>query len=110
MLAYFAGRAFGGPKLCPPISPKKTWSGAIVGTAGGVLAAIALQRIVGQIGWASSTSARGAGLGLLLSVAAQAGDLLESWIKRRFGAKDASRSFPDMAASWTGSTVFGLPR
>jgi phosphatidate cytidylyltransferase len=94
VLAYFAGRSFGGPKLCPPISPKKTWSGAIVGTAGGVLAAIALQRIFGQIGWGIFNIGAWCGLGLLLSVASQAGDLLESWIKRRFGAKDASTLIP----------------
>src|SRR5579884_1330200 len=42
VLAYFAGRAVGGPKLCPAISPKKTWSGAIAAAAGGVLVAVAL--------------------------------------------------------------------
>ena len=37
LAAYFAGRAFGGPKLMPAVSPKKTWSGAIGGTLAAVV-------------------------------------------------------------------------
>jgi phosphatidate cytidylyltransferase len=94
VLAYFAGRSVGGPKLCAAISPKKTWSGALAGAIGGILAALALQRIFGQMGWGVFDAIAWGGLGLLLSVASQAGDLLESWIKRRFGAKDASTLIP----------------
>jgi phosphatidate cytidylyltransferase len=94
VLAYFAGRTFGGPKLCPPISPKKTWSGAIAGAVGGVLAAIAMQRLFALADWGVFNAAAWGGLGLLFSVAAQGGDLLESWIKRRCGAKDASTLIP----------------
>jgi phosphatidate cytidylyltransferase len=115
VLAYFAGRSFGGPKLCAPISPKKTWSGAIVGTAGGVLAAIALQRIFAQLDWGVFNATAWGGLGLLLSVASQAGDLLESWIKRRFGAKDASTLIPGhggvmdrLDGFWAAAFVAGL--
>lgn len=91
VLGYFAGRAFGGPKLCAPISPKKTWSGAIAGAFGGmaIAAGLAQSHLFG-----SYSTAAFAAIGLLLSVVAQGGDLLESWVKRRFGAKDASQLIP----------------
>lgn len=89
IFAYFAGRTFGGPKLCPAISPKKTWSGAIAGTAGAVLVSLALAHYFGSFNWIAI-----AVVALLLSMLSQAGDLLESWVKRRFGAKDASHLIP----------------
>jgi phosphatidate cytidylyltransferase len=94
VLAFFAGRTFGGPRLCPPISPKKTWSGAIAGALGGLLAALALERIFAAAGLGVFNPVAWAALGLGLSAISQAGDLLESWIKRRFGAKDASALIP----------------
>jgi phosphatidate cytidylyltransferase len=87
--AYFGGRIFGGPKLCPPISPKKTWSGAISGTVGAVIVGVA---IIGFFG--SFNGVVVAVISLFLSAMAQLGDLLESAIKRRFGTKDASRLIP----------------
>lgn len=86
---FFAGRAFGGPKLAPAISPKKTWSGAIGGTVAGVAAAIAVAHIFSirnpiMIGIVA----------LVLSIVSQGGDLFESWLKRRFDAKDASGLIP----------------
>jgi len=89
VLGYFAGRAFGGPKLWPAISPRKTWSGAIAGTLGAMLAAVAVAEISG-----ASRPPAFAGIALLLSVVAQCGDLFESFVKRRFGAKDASQLIP----------------
>jgi phosphatidate cytidylyltransferase len=86
---YFAGRAFGGPKLAPAISPKKTWSGAIGGTAVAVAAAIAIAALF-SIGNLPMIAV----VGLVLSVASQCGDLFESWLKRRFDAKDASGLIP----------------
>ena len=79
----------GGPLLLPSVSPNKTWAGAIGGLAGGIAAAVA-------VSYASGVRfAAAAGLmGLLLSILAQAGDLFESAVKRRFGAKDASRLIP----------------
>jgi phosphatidate cytidylyltransferase len=85
---YIAGRLIGGPKIWPAVSPKKTWAG----TLGGIVAAIL----------AGSLVSIGAGLGAthavllsaILSVAAQAGDFLESAFKRRFGVKDASHIIP----------------
>lgn len=89
ILGYFAGRAFGGPKLCPAISPKKTWSGAIAGTLGSILIAVGAAWTMGGFHHGTFVA-----VALLLSVVAQLGDLLESWIKRRFGAKDASQLIP----------------
>lgn len=89
VLGYFVGRAIGGPKLMPSVSPKKTWSGAIAGTAGSVIVAVVVTHWLG--GFAPAPVA---GVALLLSVVAQGGDLFESWIKRHFGAKDASQLIP----------------
>jgi phosphatidate cytidylyltransferase len=86
--AYFAGRAIGGPLLCPSISPKKTWSGAVGGVVGATAAAVGVAHFFGADRQVFVI------LGVLLSVVAQLGDLLESWIKRRFGAKDASHLIP----------------
>lgn len=87
--AYFAGRAIGGPKLMPRVSPKKTWSGAIGGTLAGVLGAVGVAHASGVASLATV-----AGVALVISVVSQAGDLLESAIKRRFNTKDASQLIP----------------
>ena len=87
--AYFAGRALGGPKLWPAVSPKKTWSGAIGGTLAGIVAAILTVKLLGV-----SVSPMLVLVAGLLSVVAQAGDLLESAVKRHFGAKDAGSIIP----------------
>jgi phosphatidate cytidylyltransferase len=87
--AYFVGRAVGGPKLAPAISPGKTQSGAIGGAVGGVVAGVAL---VAAVGGASLGGM--AALALILSVVSQAGDLFESWVKRRHGAKDSGTMIP----------------
>jgi phosphatidate cytidylyltransferase len=87
--AYFTGRAVGGPKLWPAVSPGKTWSGAI----GGALGAAAAGLLVGKAAGLAITAMLVL-VTLGLSVAAQAGDLLESALKRHFGAKDASRLIP----------------
>lgn len=89
ILGYFAGRAFGGPKLWPAISPKKTWSGAIAGTLGATIVAFVVTRAFGAFNGGAI-----AAVAFALSVVAQLGDLLESWIKRKFGAKDASHLIP----------------
>ncbi len=89
VFAYFAGRAIGGPKLAPRISPKKTWSGAIAGTVGAILVAVAVAGLLGTLDTGTI-----AVVALLLSIMAQLGDLFESWIKRRFGTKDASHLIP----------------
>ncbi len=83
--AYLVGRLVGGPRLAPAISPGKTWSGAIGGTLAAVLAGVLI--------WPERASLIGP-VALLLSLTAQAGDLLESAIKRRFGVKDSGRLIP----------------
>ncbi|BCH32711.1 phosphatidate cytidylyltransferase [Mesorhizobium sp. L-8-10] len=88
IMAYFVGRALGGPRLAPAISPGKTWSGAIGGAAGGVLAGGAVAAVTGHGGPALLVTA------LLLSVVSQVGDLFESWVKRRHGVKDSSGLIP----------------
>ena len=85
--AFFVGRAFGGPRLAPMISPNKTWAGFV----GGIIAAGAFGAVL-HFGW---------GLPLrltlatpLLAVVAQAGDLYESWLKRQAGVKDSGSILP----------------
>lgn len=87
--AYFVGRAVGGPKLMPRVSPNKTWSGAI----GGTLAAIAAAFVVAHEAALTSLFAI-ATIAVVLSALAQAGDLFESFLKRRFGAKDSGHLIP----------------
>jgi phosphatidate cytidylyltransferase len=89
IFAYLIGRLLRGPLLWPRLSPKKTWAGAIGGLAGGIAAGSA-------VAYASAgTQPLIAGfLAVMLSIAAQAGDLFESWVKRRYGAKDSGRLIP----------------
>ena len=89
IFAYLTGRRLGGPLLAPRLSPKKTWSGAIGGLAGGVVAGA----LVAYASAGTYPVAAGV-LALILSIAAQGGDLIESSVKRRFGAKDTSALIP----------------
>jgi phosphatidate cytidylyltransferase len=89
ILGYFAGRAFGGPKLLPAVSPKKTWSGAIAGTVGAMIVALLVADQFGSFNRLAILA-----IALILSVLAQIGDLFESWVKRQFGAKDSSQLIP----------------
>ncbi|MGE5540085.1 MAG: phosphatidate cytidylyltransferase [Gemmatimonas sp.] len=85
--AYAVGRTIGGPKLAPPISPNKTWSGAVGGLVGAGV-------VGGVLGWAEAGPTTPALAGMALSVVAQAGDLAESAVKRRFGVKDSGAIIP----------------
>jgi phosphatidate cytidylyltransferase len=87
--AYFVGRAVGGPRLAPRVSPNKTWSGALGGLAGAVVAATLVVQFtgVGRVGPAIA-------IAIALSIVSQWGDLFESAIKRRFGVKDAGSLIP----------------
>jgi len=85
---YFAGRAIGGAKLWPRVSPNKTWAGA----AGGFIASLLVAG-----GFAASGFGKAGPLLMIsaaLSVASQLGDLFESAVKRRFGVKDSSHIIP----------------
>jgi phosphatidate cytidylyltransferase len=87
--AYAVGRAMGGPRLAPLVSPSKTWSGAVGGVAAGVLAGYTVGFLLGGAGGFSLVL-----LSALLSIVAQMGDLLESLVKRHFGVKDAGSLIP----------------
>lgn len=89
IVAYFAGRLIGGPKLWPAVSPKKTWAGALGGTLGGIAAGLLTVKLMGL-----SVTPMLVLVACVLSMVAQGGDLLESAIKRHFGAKDASQLIP----------------
>lgn len=88
--AYVAGRIMGGPRLAPSISPNKTWSGAV----GGLLSAVI---VGGGCALAFTPDARALSVVvvvLLVGVASQIGDLVESAMKRRFKVKDTSSLIP----------------
>ena len=89
--AYAAGKAMGRRKLAPSVSPGKTWEGA----AGGLLAAMgAAIGLVHLLDGVESRVWPALALGLAIGVAAQAGDLLESKLKRMAGAKNSGRLIP----------------
>lgn len=88
--AYFTGRKLGGPKLAPAISPGKTWAGLFGGAA-----------VAGAVGLVCASftpypiSVPGCFFtGVLLAFVSQAGDLFESWLKRRAGVKDSGALIP----------------
>ena len=87
--AYAGGRAIGGPKLWPAVSPNKTWAGAISGVAGAVAIALGL-----TLAWGHPVGIGTAAIAALLSVASQLGDLAESAAKRGFGVKDSGHILP----------------
>lgn len=87
--AYAAGRTIGGPKMAPSISPNKTWAGLAGGMAAAGLVGGITAWIVGTVGIGFL-----AGVSVVLAVLAQAGDLLESRLKRRFGVKDSGKLIP----------------
>jgi phosphatidate cytidylyltransferase len=102
--AYFTGRAIGGPKIAPRISPSKTWAGLFGGMA---FAALWLAIVAGvffytagyrtwselvDIAWDDVTGA--ALVGAMLALVAQAGDFFQSWLKRKAGVKDSSNLIP----------------
>ena len=99
--ALYAGRAIGGPKLAPRLSPGKTWAGSVASIAASVLGAWLLV-VIGDL-----LTARGNAvlhlaaplwqvlvLAAILNIAAQLGDLLESAIKRGAGVKDSGTLLP----------------
>jgi phosphatidate cytidylyltransferase len=90
ILAYFGGKLIGGPRIAVGLSPNKTWSGIVCGTLGGLAAGIGCGVLFGADGVASVWLFVGAMVGFTGLM----GDLFESFLKRRFGVKDASRFIP----------------
>jgi phosphatidate cytidylyltransferase len=93
--AFTAGRLAGRNKLWPRLSPNKTIEGGVGGLFAGVLAALTVAAIarfllhVPTLDWSAA-----AGFGLIVGLAAQLGDLMESMIKRDCARKDASGAVP----------------
>lgn len=91
IFAYFGGKLIGGPRIARGLSPNKTWSGIAAGVAAGAAA-----------GWAcgamfaaeAAKMAIWVAVGALMAFTGLMGDLFESFLKRRFGVKDASRIIP----------------
>ena len=101
--AFFTGRAIGGPRFVPMISPNKTWAGV----AGGIVSAVVFAEVWAAVGRGTpaydhglATSGGAAQLagfavaGAVLAALAIAGDLFESWLKRRAGVKDSGNLLP----------------
>lgn len=94
--AFFIGSRFGGAKLCPAVSPKKTMSGAIGGIFGGIVGAVGMGVFTGLLfpeaplppWWANLI------IGVVGALASELGDLFFSLVKRHCGVKDFSNLFP----------------
>ena len=93
IVAFFTGRALGGRKLAPSISPNKTWSGAIGGVVGAIIIAGGAAAV-----WLAELDGKGFGyffaLAGGLAILSVLGDLFESGLKRRAGVKDSGTLLP----------------
>ncbi|MEL6643622.1 MAG: phosphatidate cytidylyltransferase [Pseudomonadota bacterium] len=104
---YFAGRAFGGPKFWPKVSPKKTWSGTVAGWVGAALVAVAFIQQTGA-------GVELIGISVAIAMAGQLGDIAESAVKRKCAVKDSSSLIPghgglfDRFDALLGASVFLL--
>ena len=98
--AYLVGMTYGKirkgnvKKLCPKLSPNKTVAGAIGGLIGGAIGSVAIYFIFGgalnlELGWLIFIA-----IGIVMAIATEVGDLLESLIKRRAGIKDMGKIMP----------------
>jgi phosphatidate cytidylyltransferase len=115
ILAYFAGRIVGGPKLAPRVSPNKTWAGLGGAVLGSALAA-ALYALVGGLPGTLWLAILAGALGLV----EQGGDLFKSALKRHYGLKDSGDLIPGhggmidrvdgLAAVATAAALIGLLR
>lgn len=91
IFAYFGGKLIGGPKVAAGLSPNKTWSGIVAGVVAGALTGYGcghLFHVQGDLRMAWLL------IGALIAFTGLMGDLFESFLKRRFGVKDASRLIP----------------
>lgn len=94
--AYGVGTLVGGPKIWRKVSPNKTWAGLIGGMIGATLLLLIATLVAAQImGYFDQQQLLIALImGPILAIVAQAGDLFESWLKRKAGVKDSSRLIP----------------
>lgn len=115
-VAYLGGRLMGHTPFFPEISPKKTTEGALAGTVGTLVMSLFVPTVVGWL--APDTTVLGrvplwqlALVGLLVAVAAPAGDLAESFLKRQMGVKDAGQIIPGHGGVWDriDSMLFAAP-
>jgi phosphatidate cytidylyltransferase len=90
--AFLVGSALKGPKLWPRFSPNKTWTGFFGGLLGGALAGVGVAAL--PLGAGGPSLLHAGWIGLLAALAAMAGDLWESMLKRRFGVKDSGDLIP----------------
>lgn len=91
--SMFGGMIFGGRKMAPHVSPKKTWAGGIAGPVGSALGMLLLG-LVGKLVWSYEPNyPMLALLGVGANILGQLGDLSMSLIKREVGIKDYSRVF-----------------
>jgi len=88
--AYFSGKTIGGKKLCPQISPGKTWAGLI----GGVSCAAFVSFLMMDAVPYPNTTSGAVMLGIAIALLAQIGDLFISWMKRKAGVKDTGTILP----------------
>ena len=105
--AYAVGRLIGRHQMAPRISPNKTWEGAAGGFAGSVLAMLAVGRLfdLGVAMWEYAVAA------VVVAIAAQAGDLVESALKRAANMKDSGSIMPGHGGllDRIDSILFALP-
>ncbi len=109
--AYFVGRQWGKRKLIPRVSPGKTVEGAIGALLGTIPVALAYAWVLGSFGTYRLSLGEALVLGILISVAAQVGDLAESLLKRDVGVKDSGALLPGHggALDRVDSLLFTLP-
>ena len=88
--AFFIGRAWGRHHLAPNISPKKTWEGAVAGVFGAIIVSLLLVTPLNlPLSYAGAIF-----LGMAVSIFGQAGDLVESLLKRNMGVKESGNLLP----------------
>jgi len=86
--ALIFGKLIGGPRMAPVLSPSKTWAGTIGGSMTAALVFGCYIWLLGGTLWIAAL------FGLIFSAVAHAGDLFESFVKRRFGIKNSGSLIP----------------
>ena len=96
-MAFLTGSLIGGKKLCPRLSPKKTWSGAVGGVVGGAIGSLLVYFVFKNDALTLdffSPALLFVLVGLFASILTEIGDLFESFVKRRCGIKDMGNIMP----------------